>query len=414
MKKLILLLLLFSPIFSLFSKDETVISISEKCDIKECQPRIWWIKDDFQKEYLELNPQNDATWKEVRKFPIRVNKYYSTDEKLHTYTLTTFFDLPPAMHSTETNFGIGFSEIGEVFEIYFNGHLIASEGKIENEKITFHRTVRGATYRVEREFIKEKENQLTIKISGNPKFDHTGLYFTKDYLFGDYNDIYYINRDFITVVLSGIYIVFGLYHLFLFLKRRKDRNNFHFGYLSLSIGIYIYCRTNLIFENKWDSEIIQRVELIVLYPMVAAVVLFLEELFFQKATIQGKGFRIFSIALIFPTLFVPMHFAEYILQFWQIITLLYAFPLMIYRLIQAVRKKIPNATLVLISFLVALSASAFDILDSLFFNTGLSFAKYAFFTLIIMLMFILANKFVELHNYTEELNENLEKKVKKE
>ena len=123
MKKLILLLLLFSPIFSLFSKDETVISISEKCDIKECQPRIWWIKDDFQKEYLELNPQNDATWKEVRKFPIRVNKYYSTDEKLHTYTLTTFFDLPPAMHSTETNFGIGFSEIGEVFEIYFNGHL---------------------------------------------------------------------------------------------------------------------------------------------------------------------------------------------------------------------------------------------------------------------------------------------------
>ena len=409
---LILLLIYFSTL-SLFAKENlNVISLTETCEDKECKPLLWWIKDDFQQEYLNLAVKPDSTWKEVNKFPIWVNKFYKIDSNVHTFTFFTFFDIPESMLSeNKKSLGLGFSEIGEVFEIYINGHLVAKEGEMENGKILFHRTVRGKTFHVLKEFLKEKENQLVIKISGNPRFDHTGLYFAKDYYFGDFDEISYLNRDFTSVVLSGIYIVFGLYHLFLFLKRRKDRNNFYFGYWSIAIGIYFYTRTNLIFENYWDSEMIQRVEFIVLYPMAGIAALFFEEMFFQKVSKAGIGYLVLCVILALPTIVIPMHFSEELLLIWQLGLLLYGFPLMIYRLIQATRRDIPNAKLVLVVLLVTMCAAIFDILDSMIFNTGLSFTKYAFFAFIMMLMFILANKFVELHHYTEDLNASLEKKV---
>ena len=413
MKNLFVLLILFFPVFTIFSEEETkFVSLSEVCENKKCIPRSWWVKDDFKNEYLSSDFQKpDSAWKEADKFPIWLNKFYSIDEKIHTYSLFTFFDFPESMRLNKKTLGLGFSEIGEVFEIYVNGNLIIAEGQIEDGRIHLHRTVRGVTFQIPREYIKEKDNKLLIKISGNPKFDHTGLYFTKDYYFGYFDDIQYLNRDFSSVVLAGIYIILGLYHLFLFIKRRKDKGNFYFGYWSFFMGVYFYTRTNVIFENHWDTEIIQRVELIVLYPFVASLLLFLEEMFFYKISKQGIAYSIICISLALPTILTPMHISEHLLHIWQLSTLFFGFPMMIYRLIQAIKNKIPNAKRILVALLIIISTAVFDILDSMIFNTGLSFTKYAFFSFVMMIMFILANKFVILHNNIEDLNATLEKKV---
>jgi hypothetical protein len=80
--------------------------------------------------------------------------------------------------------GIRFGEIGEAFEIYLNGKLIAKEGEISEDKVSFHRTVRGKVWQVPKGFMQAKNNYLLVKLSGHPKFDHTGFYLTKHYDFG--------------------------------------------------------------------------------------------------------------------------------------------------------------------------------------------------------------------------------------
>ena len=57
-----------------------------------------------------------------------------------------------------------------------------------------------------------------------------------------------------------------------------------------------------------------------------------------------------------------------------------------------------------------MAASIYDILESLFFNTGIAFVKYTFMMYILGFAGVLANHFLSIHNEIEELNENLEKK----
>ncbi|HNH10758.1 MAG TPA: SpoIIE family protein phosphatase, partial [Leptospiraceae bacterium] len=110
-------------------------------------------------------------------------------------------------------------------------------------------------------------------------------------------------------------------------------------------------------------------------------------------------------------LFVPMFIAEFILRLWQISALFFAVPVMIIANAKAIRKRIPSGKTILLAFTVTITTAVFDILDSLIMNTGYGFTKYSFFLFIMTLMLILARKFVELHNRTEELNLNLEHKV---
>lgn len=317
------------------------------------------------------------------------------------------------MKSQKYTKGISFGEIGEVFEIYINGKFIAGEGIVrDGKKVEFHRTVRGQVYEVPEEILKDQGNVLLVKLQGNPKFDHTGFYLKNGYEFGIYQNLVITQRDFSTVVLIGVYVIFGVYHIFLYIKRSKEMVNLFMGLMTTMLGIYLYTRTNVIFENKsWDTEIIQRIELIILYPMVAVILIFQDELFFHRISKKSIMYLYFTIALSIPTFFLPMHLSEILLRVWQLSALFFMAPVMFYILFKAIKDRIPSAKQVLFAFVITLSSAIYDILDSALFNTGLSFTKYTFFTFIMTFIVLLAEKFVELHNSTEELNATLEKKV---
>jgi hypothetical protein len=184
------------------------------------------------------------------------------------------------------------------------------------------------------------------------------------------------------------------------------------GLTTSFLGVYLYTRTNVIFENtSWDTEIIQRIELILLYPLVALILIFQDELFFQKISKKSYYYLIFTLCLSIPTFVTPMYISEYLLRVWQLSALFFMAPLMFIILYRAIRDKIPAAKRVFGAFVLTLIAAIYDILDSILFNSGLSFTKYTFFTFIMTFIVLLAEKFVELHNSTEELNATLEKKV---
>ena len=109
-----------------------------------------------------------------------MNKYFKKKG-----SLATSFNIPEEISNHPEQAGIRFGEIGEVFEIYLNGNLIAKEGEIKDDKVSFsHRTIRGKVWQVPKNFMQANDNYLLVKISGHPKFDHTGFYLTKHYDFG--------------------------------------------------------------------------------------------------------------------------------------------------------------------------------------------------------------------------------------
>jgi hypothetical protein len=253
---------------------------------------------------------------------------------------------------------------------------------------------------------------LLVKLSGHPKFDHTGFYLTKYYDFGFYESIKYDEQDRVSLALLTVYFTVGLYHLFLFYRRRVEVYNFYYGAFSFIIAVYIYTRTSAIFEHPWDTSIIQRVELAVLYPGFVFLSYSIDVLFFNKAGKWTKGYAHFSYLISAITIVCPdMYQAEYILRLWQISILTFGIPLLGRIFYVAIKKEISNAKRLLVGLIIFLMAVIYDILDSLLFNSGLSFTKYAFFIYILGFAGVLANRFISVHNEIEDLNKTLEDKV---
>lgn len=402
--KVFIYFILFTSIFS----ESFRISLKKDCEKKSCESRAWYLKDNFNPDYF--NSFNTEEFKLITEFPIWVNKFFSNNGNLHEYSFITYFDLKEDKKINHQT-GIRFGEIGEVFEVYLNGTLIAKQGIIENNKIKLRRTVRGQVFEFDRDILKPEKNQLLVRIWGDPKYDHTGFYLTNGYDIGFFEELQHEEQDRISLVLIGFYTLVGIYHLFLFLKRKKEKANLYYAIFTIGLGIYLYTRSNVVFENNWDTGIIQKTELSVLYTMVASLFFLLEELFFQKirkVIVYLMGFC--NVLSIF-TIFVPLYFAEFILRFWQIILLTIGVSLIVNILYLGIKNKVHNAKRLAFGLIILVISAVYDVIDSLFLNSGIALTKYSFFIFVFGFATILANKFISIHNEIEELNENLEKKV---
>ncbi|MBK8398923.1 MAG: SpoIIE family protein phosphatase [Leptospiraceae bacterium] len=401
----LIIFLLSFPILS----NPLKISLTQNCITETCNPRIWYLIDSFDSSFFSITipPEN---WKSTDKFPIWLNTFFKKEGDIVTYTMISFFDLQENL-SINRQTGIRLGEIGEVFEIYINGNLVTTEGKVENGKIVKHRTVRGQVYEFDKSFLKERNNQLLIKIIGDPKFDHTGFYLTNGYDIGLYEDLQHEEQDRITLILIGIYIIIGFYHLFLFFKRKKEKHNMYYALFSICLGIYIYTRTSAVFELQWDTTLIQRIELCVLYPMIFFVLALQEQIFFHRIRKITTYYGYFLFLWSAISVFVPMYIAEHLLRIWQLSFITLGLGIAGNIIYTSVKNKIPNAKRLMFGLIFLTSAAIFDILDSLIFNTGIALSKYAFFIYVFGFATVLANNFIQIHNEIEHLNETLEKKV---
>jgi serine phosphatase RsbU (regulator of sigma subunit) len=106
-----------------------------------------------------------------------------------------------------------------------------------------------------------------------------------------------------------------------------------------------------------------------------------------------------------------MFIAEYLLRVWQITFITLGLGIAINIIYISVKNKLHNARRLMFGIIFLTFAAIFDVIDSLFLNTGLAFSKYVFFLYVFGFATILANNFIQVHNEIEHLNNTLERKV---
>lgn len=375
----------------------------------------WYINEGFSREWLdpEFDPREEPGWIKHEGVPVRpVDFKDEITQKKATYTYITRFTSQKKPADRASVSGLFLPSIGEAWQIYLNGNLIEDQYYVDwKGNITNNRFVRGWKTGFSSSFL-QKENRLVLRITGDPRYWATGLHYSPGYIIDDYDSILKEKSELLIFMLITLYLLFGFYHLLLFIRRSQEKYNLYFGLFSIGVFLYLFSRTDKVFEFFGHSDIIMRFEYIVLYTMFPLFIAFIEHFLRGRVSRITKGYTVFCGALIITTIFSSLYVAsEYILLVWQIS----AFPALVYflyLLVKALRDKHREAPYLVAGSIVVTATVVFDILDAIFFQTGVALSKYGLFIFVTGIALILANRFVNLYNEVEDLNINLEQKVR--
>lgn len=369
----------------------------------------------FIKEGIDLNYSTDpSSWQNFKELSIRSTDIKNLSDK--NIVELSFFkqvEIPEEDYKKlAESVSILIPYISNAYDIYFNGEKIASGGVVVNEKFVRYEFRRNLVVKIPSPLIKVGSNEIYIIIKG-VQGEEIAVY-------GDSNtaiDFHEKNlariSERISLMLLFLYAFIGFYHLLLFIKRTKEKYNFYFGSFCIMLSIYLFTRSTAIYEFGFDSMFITRVEYFFLFFFAPFFVAFFENFIQGKNRIITKISFGVSFLLAAPMFFVGIVVAYKLLFIWQL-TMLFASGYLLYLMLWGIINKHPDSKRLFFGFMLLLTTGVSDIIGSLAIVKGWenwSLMQYGFFTFIIGIAAVLANRFLRVHNQVEELNATLEKKV---
>ncbi|HRG49354.1 MAG TPA: 7TM-DISM domain-containing protein, partial [Leptospiraceae bacterium] len=215
------------------------------------------------------------------------------------------------------------------------------------------------------------------------------------------------NKIEITFLTVGSLFIMGVYHLFLFFLRPKDKTPFFFGILSILLVFRTMAmeeRIILDFLPFLPFLFVYRFEYIPAYLGLASFVLFVYYLFPKEFS---KRFAYTILLVCLPATFLAFFFSPYVYASWtlriiqlcMLATILYTEAI----LVLAVRNKRMGALTFIIGTLIFFSAIASDILYSMGFIHTNHMASYGFLTFIFSQAIVLSMRFSNAFVTSEKL-----------
>ena len=333
--------------------------------------------------------------------------------------------------------GMYLAGIGENWEIYINGELIAKQIHLNSEnQITSFRSQRGVSIPFDKRFLNEGVNYLVMHIIGARNSAYTGLYYTGPYYIGNYTQISGVSANSLTIAICTGFIFMGLYHILLYFLRKTDIHNLSFGIFACLLAAFYFVHSPVIYHVFSDTSIAQRIEFSALYLLVFAFAVFLENLNFGKAKFISLAYGVSCAVIICLQFIFPVWFARDMLSVWMVyggIYLLYIVGYdLVYTFIRNVgtwrkeqgstdipyRKQFISSLIetelgnILIPMGIVFLTAVIDLLDMVFFHTGIMFTRYGFSILMIFMAFMLARKYTNRFEATSQMNEMLEATVR--
>ena len=330
--------------------------------------------------------------------------------------------------------GMYLGGIGENWEIYINGDLIAKQIYLdEDNSITSFRSQRRVCIPFDKRFLNEGTNYLVIHIIGAHSSNYTGLFYTGPFYIGNYIQISSASTNSLTIALCTVFIFLGLYHILLYFLRKSDLYNLLFGIFSSLLAVYYFMHSSVVYQVFKNTSITFKIEYSALYMLLFFFAIFLENLNFSKIKIITKVYGIICGLLVLIQIPFPIWFAIDLSSIWQIIGSVFIIYIFGYLLIYTFFKNI-NATKVngdikslwkifftslaqtelgniFIPMMIVFITVVYDMLDMAFFHTGALTTRYGFTILMLCMAFMLARKYTNQFEATSQMNERLEEIV---
>lgn len=335
--------------------------------------------------------------------------YFKKNTELKKIRLMKIFAAPFSDQEMPLSFRLG--TISDRDRTYLNGVLIGSTGKFGSDLPQAYDRIR--IYDIPRGVLRYgKENILIIEVEGYFR-DELGL--DQDRVeIGPSEKIRssILHEEYLKLLILSVYLTASLYFLFLFIRRRKETENFYFSVFTVFLVVYQFLRNQLKYELGAELIVLKRIEYTLLFLLMPALSNFIRRYFHFKWNIF---FRITDITVISLALYAGSStdinflndlFSNFVQPLW-----IFYCGFIIYFLIKRMREKEKDAFILCGVFSVLLVGITVDTLSSRSIIVFPRITGYIFIFFILGIAVILANRFVRVSQEVEDLNAGLEEKV---
>ena len=378
-------------------------SLSSISDI----PIEWEYADSEQ--YEPLSFLGDKEFKAIDANKVHLLSQFVPNEKGYIW-LRGFFNY----NSSNEPISILMEKIVWAEQVYLNGHYLG--GTIQREKEQWNYWNLYRNYPIAKDSLIDGKNEILLRvyvesegsvpdrIMVGPRVAIDELAFVK---------MFY--ESYLNGIVTVLFIVIALYHSLIYWKRKQDVENLYYAVFCFTYSLYglnfvgwilgLFLKVNYFYFQKF----------IFLSMYISAFALYRFIAIFLKRKDRKWFNYLYMILIALPILLIIaspnysfMYKTRGYIMFFVIPFLLYILLVPIYNYI---KYKNAEAKTMLASLVIIFSVALHDILNVIFKWNSFFWLGPGIPLFMGSIMFLLGNKFVDVYNQTDELNETLEQKV---
>ncbi|TGM09657.1 stage II sporulation protein E, partial [Leptospira barantonii] len=262
---LLFIFLITNPIFS--ESIQKISTLDEVVSLDSTTDHNWEIAlqkiDLVSFSHSFLNGKKDSNVRlEVYKAP---GVYKLPDESIQTVTIVKKFIAPKEWKTSAVAVRLG--TLTDKDKTYFNGVLIGATGDMNSVYPQAYDKIR--IYPIPNDLIRKGEsNILVIEVK---KFFKREVGIEQDRTaIGDASLMQreLLRAEYVKILLLMIYLTVGGYFLFLYVRRRMDRENLYYGLFTILLVVYQFLRNQIKYDLGIEFIYMKKLEYIILTILV--------------------------------------------------------------------------------------------------------------------------------------------------
>lgn len=377
----------------------------------------WYAKKGFNKKDAVSFDFNDSDALQVKTFPVSFNRLFDIPPGRTTnhFTFAAKFDLKKSDLPENLALGIYIPVVGENWEVFLNGHLLKSETYLAQDgSIASRRTLRRVIIPFDQNILNKDGNVLVMHFAGEAPVAYItshpelGLPFRTDFKISALAVLTNKISDIVAMNLNGIFLLCGAFFIGFYFVRKMGVYNLYFGIFCFMLATRFFAKSDYLYQLILDTGIIFRIEVISTFFMLPPFILFLYCFFLPEKKVKLSIKIITAITVVFALVaaVAPYRIFFATLRVWQLMVVPFIIVIILI-LRYAARLKKENTVSVTICITITAMSALWDIVDSLFFTTGVALTEAGFFVLLLWLAIILINRFLKMNETTLRLNQEL-------
>ncbi|HBS04162.1 MAG TPA: hypothetical protein DEA96_04295, partial [Leptospiraceae bacterium] len=317
-------------------------------------------------------------------------------------------------YSNTEDLSIRLPTIGTSYRFYFNGKLLAKLGDPESQDLTMTDALRPRVVRIPVGLLTE-ENEILVHV-GNRGHREAGLWRTPEIGRTEIIEKQDNRSVALALFLTGGLILIGIYHLGLYIARRKESAPLFFALFCINIAIWSAQSGQKLFSRLIDNLSGHAgilLEYVALYVSVGSFLQFASRIYPDDMPVWPRR-TLAGLAILFAlsSLVLPLDLFVHTLRPMQII-MLAAVALCVYWTFQIVRNKRLGSTSMGLSLVILTLTVTNDVLVAMSLIPGIYLAPYGLMAFIIGQSFALSMRLSNAFNELEDLSRTLESRVQK-